>query len=90
MPNYWSLKFRLANSEKKEQQRQRKQQQMRNETSREINKWRHDLYSAHLINVSLDPVARWTIKVSNLDVSFSQNKCEGGSEAEDYDRNSRQ
>lgn len=48
------------------------------------------LFTSHLINVSLDPVARWTIKVSYSDVSFAQNKCEGSSEAEGYDRNSRQ
>lgn len=42
----------------------RKLQQMSNETNVKGDKYvKTKLFPAHLINVSLDPVARWTIKV---------------------------
>ena len=63
---------------------------MMNEKAREINMKQADQFPSHLFNVSLDPVARWTIKVSYLNVGFAQDKCEGSSETEGYDRYSRQ
>ena len=46
--------------------------------------------TTYLIEVSLDPMARWTFKVSHTGVSISHNKCERSYNTDCCDNSHRQ